>query len=427
VRKEPQAEKEKQTTIDVNIDTHVNPKLIKEWEQFDSIISGLECSKDTDTSKVADTQGITSPQVLSRTSGSPISKDVEIIPKDPSEQIILQVEDIPPLDVFYSPRHRAVVKRQRKRRRTDQPSIFPEQTVTGNVVWKEEFDPSDDLTKLSQYAGAYSAATIDKASKVSLLLKNKDQEISALQAELAETKQKAEQTEEQLLAQQQMNSQLTQQLQAEKQRIDQSVIQKQKELSEALAQLRATNEQMMKTKDEQIAQLSSQLEKVKGTSQVVEFRAEASLINSALISQVKLLCQQITQAEPLCELTTSINQQVEKARNELDQAEEVITTFIYWQDSEQGREANLPRISETHKDILFTEWHSQMMKAERAASRCKATSSNLVELVNNTLYLSNMISQCTPGKMTTTNTLEQACYPDLEEKGRLIAGINRAS
>ena len=115
VRKEPQAEKEKQTTIDVNIDTHVDPKLIKEWEQFDSIISGLECSKDTDTSKVADTQGITSPQVLSGTSGSPISKDVEIIPKDPSEQIILQVEDIPPLDVFYSPRHKAVVKRQRKK------------------------------------------------------------------------------------------------------------------------------------------------------------------------------------------------------------------------------------------------------------------------------------------------------------------------
>src|SRR6202020_2021180 len=156
--------------------------------------------------------------------------DIEIIPKDPSDQIILQIEDIPPLDVFYSPRHRAVVKRSRKRRRIDQPSIFPEQTVTGNVVWKEKLDPSDDLTKLSQYARAYSAATIDKASEVSLLLKNKDQEISALQAELAETKQKAAQAEEQLLAQKQMNNQLTQQLQAEKQRIDQSAIQKQKEL-----------------------------------------------------------------------------------------------------------------------------------------------------------------------------------------------------
>ena len=63
------------------------------------------------------------------------------------------------------------------------------------------------------------------------------------------------------------------------------------------------------------------------------------------------------------------------------------------------------------------------MKAEREISRCKSTTSNLVELVNNTLYLSNMISQCTPGKLT-VKTLEQSCYPDLEEKGRVIAGIN---
>ena len=209
---ESQAKNKKQTTIDVNIYTRIDPKLLQEWKQFDSIINGLECSKDIDTSKTTDTQDITSPQVLSGTSGPPISKDVEIIPRDPSDQIILQVEDIPPLDVFYSPRHRAVVKRQRKRRRTDQPCIFPDQTVTGNVVWKEELDPSDDLTKLSQYAGAYSAATIDKASEVSLLLKNKDQDIFALQAEVTEAKQRAAQAEEQLLVQQQMNHQLTQQL-----------------------------------------------------------------------------------------------------------------------------------------------------------------------------------------------------------------------
>ena len=136
------------------------------------------------------------------------------------------------------------------------------------------------------------------------------------------------------------------------------------------------------------------------------------------------MCQQIAQAEPLCELTISINGQVEKARDELNQVDEAITAHLDWQDSDQGKATNLPRILETYKDILFTEWHTQVMKAERAASRCKSTSSNLVDLVNNTLYLANMISQCTPGKMTTTNTLEQSCYSELEEKGRLIAGIN---
>ena len=61
MREETQTEKEKQTTVDVNVDTHIDPKFLQEWKQFDSIISGLECSKDTNTSKATDTQEITSP------------------------------------------------------------------------------------------------------------------------------------------------------------------------------------------------------------------------------------------------------------------------------------------------------------------------------------------------------------------------------
>ena len=70
-----------------------------------------------------------------------------------------------------------------------------------NVVWKEEFNPSEDLTKLSQYARAYSAATMDKASKVSNLLKEKDQTIVSLQAQVSERQQRIEQLEQQLAAQ----------------------------------------------------------------------------------------------------------------------------------------------------------------------------------------------------------------------------------
>jgi len=190
--------------------------LLQEWQQFNSIIENLECSKDDEVSKEGDTQEATSKQVSGKTNDPPKLKETKIIPKDPSGEIILQVEEIPPLDVFYNPKHKVVVKRHRKRRRADQPSLFPELTVTGNVVWKEEFDPSDDLTKLSQYAGAYSAATIDKASKVSSLLKAKDQDIFSLQAQLSEAQQKAEQAEQQLLVQQQNNNQLTKQLQEEK-------------------------------------------------------------------------------------------------------------------------------------------------------------------------------------------------------------------
>ena len=50
------------------------------------------------------------------------------------------------------------------------------------MIWKEEFNPSEDLTKLSQYVGVYSEATMDKALEVSNLIKEKDQTISSLEA-----------------------------------------------------------------------------------------------------------------------------------------------------------------------------------------------------------------------------------------------------
>jgi len=115
-------------------------------------------------------------------------------------------------------------KRQRKRRRLDQSSLLPEQSEMANVVWKEELNPSDDLIKLSQYVGAYSVATMDKASNVSNLLKERDQTIVSLQLQVSEVQQKIEQLEQQLSTQQQINNQLNEQLLKEKQRIDLSAV-----------------------------------------------------------------------------------------------------------------------------------------------------------------------------------------------------------
>lgn len=75
-----------------------------------------------------------------------------------------------------------------------------------NARWKEEFNPSKDLTKLSRYVGAYSAATMDKASEVRNLLKEKDQAIVSLEAQVSERQQRIEQLEQQLVAQQQLNN-----------------------------------------------------------------------------------------------------------------------------------------------------------------------------------------------------------------------------
>ena len=101
----------------MDIDTHIDPKLLTEWQQFDSIISNNESLQGFSTPKVITSRKTATNTVPTEgTSSPPITqKDVEIILENPSDEIILHVEEIPPLDVFYSPKHRVVVKRQRKK------------------------------------------------------------------------------------------------------------------------------------------------------------------------------------------------------------------------------------------------------------------------------------------------------------------------
>lgn len=180
---------------------------------------------------------------------------------------------------------------------------------------------------------------------------------------------------------------------------------------------------MVKRKDEQISQLSLQIQKFKSLPQPADFKTEALQINKALLTPIRLLCHNISQVEPLCDITTSIIDKSVDAKQDLEQADETLTDFLTWQDTSEGKATNLPKILESHKEILFLEWQSQLMKEEREVSKCKLSTSNLIELINNTLYLSNMISQCTPGKLLSSKTLEQSCYQELEKNGRLIAGI----
>lgn len=106
---------------------HIDPKLIKEWQQFDSIISNTESLQGFRTPKLTTRQKITTNTVPTEGTSSPsmTHKDVKMILENPSDEIVLNVEEIPPIHFFYSPKHRVVIKRQRKKRKLDQSSILP--------------------------------------------------------------------------------------------------------------------------------------------------------------------------------------------------------------------------------------------------------------------------------------------------------------
>lgn len=77
------------------------------------------------------------------------SQHVEIIPALPTSEIVLNVAEIPPLYVFYSPLHKAVVQRKRKRRRVDAPK-FSLGDEPMDVVWKDmPFNSAENLTRRS--------------------------------------------------------------------------------------------------------------------------------------------------------------------------------------------------------------------------------------------------------------------------------------
>ena len=113
-------------------------------------------------------------------------------------------------------------------------------------------------------------------------------------------------------------------------------------------------------------------------------------------------------------------------RKEIDDDDDKISEFLSWQDTEQGRKANLPRIEERHKEILFMEWEQQLMKSKRAISRAKGLMNNATQLINDILYATNLISDCTPGKLPKVKEADSRWKEEIINKNQHIK-IGRAS
>ena len=69
------------------------------------------------------------------------ASEMEHIPITPSSEIMLKIEEIPPLDVFYSPQHKVVVRRQRKKRKLE--SVLSREAEQLDILWR---DPTTDPT-----------------------------------------------------------------------------------------------------------------------------------------------------------------------------------------------------------------------------------------------------------------------------------------
>lgn len=158
----------------------------QEWDQFNKKLQ--HTPKTTNVQET--TEYHTSHQTQKISKSEPMSEqgtslqNIEIIPTFLTSEIILKVTEIPPLDVFYSTLHKVVVRRQRKRRRVETPEI-PRENEPMDIVWKDiPSNPAENLTKLSQFTGAYATATMDKATKVFVFLMEREERIAHLKQQL---------------------------------------------------------------------------------------------------------------------------------------------------------------------------------------------------------------------------------------------------
>ena len=84
---------------------------------------------------------------------------------------------------------------------------------------------------------------------------------------------------------------------------------------------------------------------------------------------------------PHLEISEQLTNTVIGQRIEFNELNTKIFDYIEWKESEVGRKSSLPKIKETFKDILFTDWDAQVKQVEFVIARAAGISKNMVKIV----------------------------------------------
>ena len=117
---------------------------------------------------------------------------------------------------------------------------------------------------------------------------------------------------------------------------------------------------------------------------------------------------QISGIVPHLEINEKLTNTVIDQRIEFNELNTKISDHIEWQDSEEGRRSNLPKIKETYKDILFTNWDAQVKQEELAIARASGISKSIVKTINHMLHTFGLIKEGDPKSIPDLKILEKS-------------------
>lgn len=138
-----------------------------------------------------------------------------------------------------------------------------------------------------------------------------------------------------------------------------------------------------------------------------EFIKEALELNTQLSKQQAMFCQKLSIINKICAKSDSLMNQSSDLRVIFNDIDDKISGFITWQDTPEGRAIDLPRIEESHKEILFPDWDIHLKQTERAVSRATNVANNIIKTINDKLHNANLIQECPPGNLSDIKVLER--------------------
>lgn len=138
-----------------------------------------------------------------------------------------------------------------------------------------------------------------------------------------------------------------------------------------------------------------------------QFITEALRLNSLLTHQKELLCQKISHQKSYCETSDKLTSQVVEMRLEYDEMFKKVSDFITWKNTLEGRKSDLPKLEESHKEILFGSWDSWLKEAEKATTDAATTTNIIIENINQNLHSSNIAEESIPRFLLDAKQLEQ--------------------
>lgn len=124
-------------------------------------------------------------------------------------------------------------------------------------------------------------------------------------------------------------------------------------------------------------------------------------------------------------MSDNITNQVKELQLEYDSIFNKVSKFLNWQKSEEWKRADMPKIDESHKEILFVKWDSRLKEAEQAMEDAAVEANSVIDCINENLHKANLVAKTTPGFIPEAQKLQVVWKQASEEREEAIKQVNR--